>query len=180
VTAGVHGPGHAIRLRAAGPEDLDAVLAIERVSFADPRWTRATFASALAAPHLRFVVAEELATGGVAGYIVTSLVVDEAEIMNLAVAPAWRARGIGATLVDDAIAHATGSGAAVLYLEVRESNAGARALYHTRGFDVVGRRRGYYSNPAEDALLLERRPGGELSRHDDDGEESDGAGDPQG
>ena len=95
--------------------------------------------------------------GSVLGYIVLAHVVDEAEIANLAVAPEWRGRGVGALLVDDAVAAAMEGGARVLYLEVRESNAAAQALYRSRGFVVVGRRHRYYRNPVEDALLFERR-----------------------
>ncbi len=147
-------------LRAATAADLDAVVAIERVSFNDPPWTRAAFAWLLTAPHMRFVVACDPAGGGVVGYIVTSVVVDEAEIANLAVAPAWRRRGVGACLVDAAVAHARAAGACVMYLEVRESNDAARALYRSRAFAPVGRRRAYYRNPVEDAEVLERRMGG--------------------
>ncbi len=152
--------GHAALLRAAAPEDLDAVVVIERVSFSDPPWTRAAFAWLLTAPHMRFVVACDPGSGAVVGYIVTSVVVDEAEIANLAVAPDWRWRGVGARLVDDAIAHAAAAGAGVVYLEVRQSNAAARALYRSRAFVAVGRRRDYYRNPVEDAEVLERRTRG--------------------
>ena len=84
---------------------------------------------------------------------------EEGEIADLAVAPAARRRGIGGVLLDRVVATAMESGVGALYLEVRESNVAARALYQSRGFDMVGRRRGYYSRPAEDALLLRRSLG---------------------
>jgi ribosomal-protein-alanine N-acetyltransferase len=81
---------------------------------------------------------------------------EEGEIADLAVAPAARRLGVGGLLLDRVVAEAMESGVRALYLEVRESNSAARALYHSRGFDTVGRRRRYYQRPAEDALVLRR------------------------
>jgi ribosomal-protein-alanine N-acetyltransferase len=146
-----------VRLRIAILADLDAIAAIEAQSFHDGPWSRSALAWVLQAPHTRCVVACAGAPENVVGYIVTALVVDAAEIMNLAVAPPWRTRGIGTQLVDAALATAAAGRARVLHLEVRESNAAARAIYASRGFVSVGRRRAYYRNPVEDALVLERR-----------------------
>ena len=90
------------------------------------------------------------------GYVVALLLFEEAEIANLAVAPTARRRGIGGLLLDRISASLAGDGVQSLYLDVRESNAGARALYASRSFGEVGRRRSYYRNPTEDALLLKR------------------------
>ena len=154
------GPPAGLVLRRATAEDLDAVVMIERVSFSDPPWSRRSFASLLDDPRVRFSVACLPSGGGpvVAGYVVTWLVADEAELANLAVAPDRRRQGIGRYLLDAAMAEAVAGGAASLYLEVRESNVAARALYGARGFVAVGRRASYYRNPAEDALLLRYRP----------------------
>jgi ribosomal-protein-alanine N-acetyltransferase len=81
---------------------------------------------------------------------------DEGEIADLAVAPSARRRGVGGALLDRVVRDAAASGVGALYLEVRESNAGAIALYRSRGFGAVGRRRGYYRHPSEDALVLRR------------------------
>jgi ribosomal-protein-alanine N-acetyltransferase len=80
----------------------------------------------------------------------------EAEILNLAVVPRWRRRGIGRALMEGALQAAAASGVRRFFLEVRESNVGARAFYSGLGFRETGRRRGYYRNPDEDALLLSR------------------------
>ncbi|MFL5576520.1 MAG: ribosomal protein S18-alanine N-acetyltransferase [Gemmatimonadaceae bacterium] len=154
-------PGALIRL--ATRADLARVYEIERASFSDP-WTRDSFASLLANPRVYFAVAERggaRAAGAraardadVVGYVVAWLVVDEAEIANIAVSPDARGDGIGARLLDAALGVAVGRGAATAYLEVRESNAPARALYASRGFSPVGRRRNYYRRPVEDALVL--------------------------
>ena len=137
-------------VRAAREEDLRAVADIERASFGDP-WSLDAFRSALRQSG-SFVVAE--AGGQVVGYAVAWSVMDEAELANIAVAPGSRGQGIGARLLDATLDYAAGSGSVTMYLEVRESNARARALYASRGFEEVGRRRRYYRRPVEDALIL--------------------------
>jgi ribosomal-protein-alanine N-acetyltransferase len=105
----------------------------------------------------------------VVGYVVAWLVADEAEVANLAVAPEWRGRGVGAALLDAALNEARNGGAHVAHLEVRDSNVAARALYGSRGFMPVGRRRRYYQAPVEDAVLLRcdlRRRDGAEARQD--------------
>jgi [ribosomal protein S18]-alanine N-acetyltransferase len=146
----------AISLRPAEHADLDAILAIERASFTDPPWSRESFTALLNSPRAYFTVACESPTGAVVGYVVAWFVVDEAEIANLAVAPDRRSRGVGSRLLDAALTEARLLGAVVVHLEVRDSNAPARALYDSRGFETVGRRRRYYRDPVEDALLLRR------------------------
>lgn len=88
------------------------------------------------------------------GYVIAHSAEDEGEILNLAVSPAARRRGIGRALVEHVLAALRVRGARAAYLEVRESNVGARALYLEFGFREVGRRRGYYRRPVEDAVLL--------------------------
>lgn len=92
----------------------------------------------------------------VAGAVAAREMAGEAEILNLAVAAVWRKRGIGRRLMEAALEEAVSAGVRRVFLEVRESNAGARAFYFRLGFAEGGRRRGYYQNPAEDALLLSR------------------------
>jgi ribosomal-protein-alanine N-acetyltransferase len=140
-------------LRAATPDDVDAVTDIERASFADP-WARASFASLLRRAEVRFRVAER--EGAVAGYSIAWFVRDEGELANVAVAPSARGQGVGGALLDELLADAATAGVRVVYLEVRESNAVARALYASRGFEEIGRRRNYYRRPVEDALVLRR------------------------
>lgn len=140
------------RLRPAGTADLDAVVAIERASFADP-WSRASFAEALAGGRVRFDVAAA-DDGTVAGYAIAWFVADEGEVANLAVVPAQRRAGIAAALLEGVLAAARAEGVRTMHLEVRESNAAAKALYARFGFREAGRRRGYYRQPVEDALVL--------------------------
>jgi [ribosomal protein S18]-alanine N-acetyltransferase len=145
-----------VALRRADADDLDTVVAIERASFSDPPWSRESFLALVDSPRAYFTVAFEPPVGPVIGYVVAWFVADEAEIANLAVAPDRRTRGVGSRLLDAALAEAQVAGARVVHLEVRDSNAAARALYGSRGFNTVGRRRRYYRDPVEDALLLRR------------------------
>lgn len=144
----------AAALRDARPEDMDAIAEIERRAFSDP-WTVASFRALLAAPQARLRIAE--LDGRLAGYSVAWHIGDEAELANLAVEPDLRRRGIGALLLDDLLALADLAPGQTVYLEVRESNEAAQALYRSRGFEAAGRRRNYYAHPSEDALVLRRR-----------------------
>ena len=140
-----------IALRPARDADIDAVVAIEHASFGDP-WNRSAFVDLIDDPRVAFLIAD--VGGAVRGYVVAWFVLDEGEIGNLAVAREARRRGIGALLLDGAIAAVRASDVETLYLEVRDSNAAARSLYASRGFVEVGRRREYYRKPKEDALVL--------------------------
>jgi ribosomal-protein-alanine N-acetyltransferase len=152
-----------LAIRPGRLDDLDRVVAIERLSFSDP-WTADTFVSVLALTHIRFLVAEDVGApereGGGApdlvGYVVALVMADEGEVADLAVAPAARRRGVARLLLDRVASEASEMGIRALYLEVRESNSAARTLYESSGFVAVGRRRAYYRRPVEDALLLRR------------------------
>jgi [ribosomal protein S18]-alanine N-acetyltransferase len=91
------------------------------------------------------------------GFIAVRSVADETEILNLGVNPDARRQGIAARLLAAAIDEDRRAGVRTVYLEVRESNAGARAFYCSAGFVHQGRRKSYYSQPAEDALVLSMR-----------------------
>lgn len=99
-------------------------------------------------------VADE--AGRVAGMVAAQTVADEAEILNLAVDRTSRRHGVGRRLMLTAITAAAQAGARQVFLEVRESNLGARAFYAALGFAETGRRRAYYRDPAEDALVMSR------------------------
>jgi ribosomal-protein-alanine N-acetyltransferase len=130
---------------------VPAVHAIEAAAFTDP-WSARDFRECLASDVV-FLVAEAPG-GGVVGYLVAQHAADEGEILNLAVTPARHRGGIGRALVERALATLAGHDARRVFLEVRESNAAARALYAALGFEEVGRRPAYYRRPVEDAILL--------------------------
>jgi ribosomal-protein-alanine N-acetyltransferase len=145
-------------VRPARDGDVPAIAAIEQASFADP-WPASAFVRLLDAAHARLVVAAGRDDTPV-GYCVLLRAADEGEIANIAVAPGHRGSGLGGALLDDALAAADAGGTQWLFLEVRESNAAARRLYGSRGFVEVGRRRGYYAHPREDALVMRRKAPG--------------------
>ena len=129
--------------------DVPAVRAIEQRVFADP-WSTQDFRDCVS--WALFLVAE--ADEKIVGYVVALEAADEGEILNLAVAEAGRRRGLGRALVEAIVAALTERGVRQVYLEVRESNAPARALYSGFGFKEVGRRTAYYRRPVEDAMVL--------------------------
>jgi ribosomal-protein-alanine N-acetyltransferase len=141
-----------VAIRDALPGDVKAIVAIERASFSDP-WTAGMFATHLVSEGGNtFLVATD--ESGVVGYAIARTVSEESELMNIAVHPRYRARGIGAVLLDATIRLCGAAGAVEMWLEVRESNAGARTLYDSRGFSAVGVRKRYYHAPREDAIVL--------------------------
>ena len=93
----------------------------------------------------------------VVGYLCLWAVADEVHVTNLAVDPAWRGEGIGRFLLGTLLVRHRAAGARRAFLEVRPGNTEARRLYQSLGFREVGRRRGYYVDTGEDALLLEAR-----------------------
>jgi ribosomal-protein-alanine N-acetyltransferase len=143
-------------VRQARRDDVDEVAAIERVVFSDP-WSASSFRVLFGNPVVHFAVAEDPVGGRIVGYVVAWVVADEAEIANLAVAADARGAGVGARLLDDALQAAARRRCHVVFLEVRESNAAAQALYASRGFEIAGRRAKYYRRPVEDALILRRQ-----------------------
>jgi len=135
-------------------EDLPAIVEIERAAFSDP-WSARSFRDALSHAAIYFACARRDGEE-VVGYVVAWFVADEGEIANLAVAPAGWGMGIGRALLDAALEEGTRRDVSAVYLEVRDSNERARRLYRSRGFEEVGRRRGYYQRPVEDAIVLRR------------------------
>ena len=129
---------------------MPAVHALEHAAFSDP-WSERDFRECVASEVVFLVAA---APDGLAGYVVAQDAADEGEILNLAVVPARHRGGIGRALVEGALAALAARGVTRVFLEVRESNGAARALYATLGFQEVGRRTRYYRRPVEDAIIL--------------------------
>jgi [ribosomal protein S18]-alanine N-acetyltransferase len=134
---------------------VPALVAIERRAFADP-WTEASFREALAAAWSFGLVAE--LSDAVVGYLIAREAGGSGEILNLAVDPSSRRSGIARTLLEAGVAALRRRGAEEIFLEVRESNLAAQALYLAAGFRPVGQRARYYRNPPEDALVLRLGP----------------------
>lgn len=140
--------------------DVDGVLEIERVAYEFP-WTRGNFIDSLAAGHAAQVLRDR--TGALCAYCVAMAGVQEVHLLNLTVAPAWQHQGLARSLLDALVAEARAADALCLWLEVRESNQRARAVYRRYGFEQVGVRRSYYPAPAgrrEDACVMRLAIGG--------------------
>jgi len=135
--------------------DLPGILAIDRESFANP-WGAETYEWEARHSDVARVFVLRPPEGPPVAYCAAWLVFDELHINNLAVAPAWRRRGLGAALLSEVLARTAREGAHRATLEVRASNLAARGLYERFGFRTVTARRGYYTNPVEDALVLWR------------------------
>lgn len=147
----------ALRIRPATADDLPGIHAIEKASFGDP-WSRAAFAQAMQSPEVHLAVADPGEGAPLLGFVALRAVMDEAEILNVAVSPSARGAGVGRALVRHALDRAGEAGAFSVFLEVRPSNVAALALYRSFGFVEVGRRSHYYRAPVEDALVLRRGP----------------------
>ena len=135
--------------------DVAEVVTIEAEAFSDP-WSPDAFDVMVGRPHVAFDVVRDDAAGPVLGYVVAIFAGGEGEVANLAVSPEVRRRGIGRALVSATLDEARRRKAEAVFLEVREGNSAARRLYRSCGFDEVGRRRGYYTRPTEDALILKK------------------------
>ena len=132
-------------------QDVDAVTAIEQSAHPFP-WTRGNFVDSLKAGHSAWVMHERET---LVGYGVLMMTVDEAELLDITVAPErWRG-GLGTRLLDHLCEVARGHGARRMVLEVRTSNESGQALYRRFGFTEIGRRRAYYHG-REDAIVMAR------------------------
>jgi len=143
-----------IHIRRASAADLAALLEIENESFSEP-WSANALAAELAEPGARLDVAVA-ASGTLAGYASWRLLPGEGELLKVAVRPSARRQRIALRLIEHGLDELRSAGAVSAYLEVRETNRGAIALYERLGFESAGRRPSYYSDGTP-ALLLCRR-----------------------
>lgn len=145
-----------LNIRTLLPSDVERVTAITRESREAARWSVADFkrVAAEVGAGVQAWVAEQ--GEAVVGYLVMRAVSDEVEILNLAVAPPARRQGIASALIRKGLSAAEAGGARRVFLEVRESNHAAATLYVHHEFRPSGKRRDYYREPVEDALILTR------------------------
>ncbi len=133
--------------------DLEQVMAIERGSFPAP-WSPTLFKETLAFPHAHNFVIRKRVDNKVVGYANFYLIRDEVQVLNIAIDPASRKKGYATRLMKHAIALLAKQRAQDFYLEVRESNGDAMRLYQGLGFRKIGRRKRYYTETNEDAIVM--------------------------
>jgi ribosomal-protein-alanine N-acetyltransferase len=134
------------------PEELGLLMEIELETFTSP-WTPEMFEEEMGSPLSQTLVARD-AAGGLAGFIIFWVLIDEMHILNLAVRKRNRRKGVGLALVKEALRLAHARGARSATLEVREKNEPALKLYEGLGFERAGLRRGYYSSPRDNAVIM--------------------------
>jgi [ribosomal protein S18]-alanine N-acetyltransferase len=140
-----------IRIRTLRGVDVERVLEIEERSFSTP-WRESTFRGLLRRTDTDLLGA--FRDERLVGYAISWTILDQAELGNVAVAPEARGLGVGRRLVETMLDRLRYRSVSECFLEVRVSNEVAQGLYRTLGFDIVGRRRGYYTEPVEDALVM--------------------------
>lgn len=133
-------------------EDVPAVAALDQISFSLPWPERAFHFEVTSNPAARCWVAE--VDGRIAGMIVSWLLVDEVHVATIATHPEFRRQGIAQKLLIHTLRYTSGEGAVSSFLEVRESNLAAQEMYRKFGYEDTGRRKRYYKDNGEDAILM--------------------------
>lgn len=139
-----------ISIRRGTFDDVDALFHMETACFNDP-WTRDYFLNLIHNPCVCFYIVTK--DGSPVGYAGITVILDECEILNVAVMPKHRKEGLGRLLMNNIIEEGKDAGVCSFFLEHRESNIPAAALYSSLGFEEYDKRRNYYSSPTEDAVL---------------------------
>jgi len=148
-----------VTLRPATAADIPLLMELERECPTAAHWSEEQYAELFRTGGSERLVVGVPATltgkdeTGLLGFLVARHVAPDWELENIVVAPAARRKGVGQRLLGALLAKALETGSQVLFLEVRESNAAARGLYEKAGFKPTGRRKSYYPNPQEDAIL---------------------------
>ena len=141
-----------MKIEIANIDEIDDILQIEHSSFTDP-WSKSSFEEAINSDNIT-VYSVTNDNGNMVGFSCLLMIDYDAEILNIAGARNSRNQGIGTLLATHMINICRSNGVEDIFLEVRESNVSARALYVKLGFAEIGKRKKYYSNPTEDAILM--------------------------
>lgn len=142
------------QIRPMEGRDIEAVYRLEQICFSDP-WSRRQVEEGLDSRLDTWFVLER--EGEISGYSVLRIIGDEGEIQRIGICPALRRQGMARKLMDQMTEFSRNEGVTALTLEVRESNESARNLYVSCGFCQEAVRKGYYHNPAEDAIIMWNR-----------------------
>ena len=136
--------------------DCPLLAEAEAVCFASCPWSAKMFSEILEKEGCNIYCICDMQLSKILAYAVMYSCLDEADLANIATLPEIRKQGFGATLLDKALEISRSAGVLRTFLEVRESNTPARSLYLSRGFKEIGRRRNYYRDPREDAIIMSR------------------------
>jgi ribosomal-protein-alanine N-acetyltransferase len=145
---------HKLTIRDMREDDIPSVMEIERISFSSP-WSEIFFLNEIYKKNGISKVA--VFEGKVVGYVSAEYRLHEAHLLNLAVHPGVRRRGVATALMDEELRELRGKGCVFVYLKVRASNKDAQKFYELFGFEVEDIRKKYYDNPDEDALVMAAR-----------------------
>jgi len=151
-----------VSIRKYAPADLPAVLSVCRQSPGAALWSQNGFEQAATSGQVILVAeieTDDSAEARICGFLVTRVVAGEAELLNMAVDREYRRKGLGSKLLAAAANEAAEQQAKRMYLEVRASNLAAISFYERHGFRKNGQRAGYYQNPTENAVLMEKLTG---------------------
>ncbi len=143
-----------MNVKPVGEEFLNEILAVENASFSDP-WSAESFREAFASPVTTVYGAFD-EEGALIGFACMCVIADEAELYDIAALPTHRLRGVGQALMSRMLGDCERLGVESMYLEVRASNLPAFSLYLKNGFEPKGVRRNYYTDPAEDAVVMKK------------------------
>ncbi len=146
--------GTKVRIRIATADDVETIVRIERATFSKP-WSARSFHDLLRTPAAIVLVAM-LEEPVVQGYAAAYVAADVGELANIAVGSTARGFGVGRALLGEVIRQVLQRGAGTLFLDVRASNVVARGLYESEAFREIARRKDYYSQPVEDAIVMRR------------------------
>jgi len=141
------------KVRPFQPGDAEVVSEICRHSLEAAQWPKESYDQAHSSGQI--VLIAEI-NGQICGFLIARVTGDEAEILNMAVDTAHRRKGIGSALLSATISVAQAQSAKDIYLEVRESNSAATSFYRQHGFEKTSERRGYYSSPTENAVVMKK------------------------
>jgi ribosomal-protein-alanine N-acetyltransferase len=160
-----------VNIRPATVADIPALIDLERQCATAAHWTEQQYRHLFQTDERLLLVAEALvpiasspepgpdSTRGILGFLIARHLAPEWELENIVVAPRVRQKGLGKRLFESLLAAARETNSSSVFLEVRESNAAARTLYERVGFEPTGRRKSYYTDPLEDAVLYRRTVG---------------------
>ena len=146
--------GPVFEIRDFHPSDVEAISRILRTSAEAAQWPPESYPKLANSPGGLLLISQFEPSGQAVAFLAARVAADQAEILNVAVLPDFRRKGIASALLAASFERFRRSGVSRVFLELRESNSSARALYQRHGFVLSGRRKSYYQHPAEDALCM--------------------------